>query len=54
MRMLCPCQRHHSTEDLELGEWDDCGRGCRDSGLLTRPWTRSGFVPGHDAKAVTD
>lgn len=54
MRMLCPCQCRHSTEDLELGEWHDCGRGCGESGLLTRPWTRSGFVPGRDAKAVTD
>lgn len=31
MRMLCPCQCRHSTEDLELGEWHDCGRGCGES-----------------------
>lgn len=46
MRMLCPRQCRHSTEELELGEWDDCGG---DAGRAARPWTRSGFVPEHDA-----
>lgn len=54
MRMLCLCPYHRSTEDLEFGEWEDCGQGCRESRMLKLPWTRLGFAPGNDAKAVTD
>lgn len=52
MRMLCPCPCRRSTEDL--GEWEACGWGCRESGMLKLLWTRLGFVPENDAIAVTD
>lgn len=54
MRMLCLCLCRRSTEDLEFGEWEDCGWGCSESRVLKVTWTRSGFVPGNDAKAETD
>lgn len=54
MRMSGPCLCHHSTEDLELGEWEKCGWGCGDKGILKLLWTRPGFVLGNEDKAATD